>query len=161
MGRLALLSVLGLFVTPAGASAPSGAQHALYLAQRFAHSGDLPRAVAAAKSAVGAVPSCSVVVKLRARGATIPLCATSAIRLPAAEANRIQWLLRRAAAADSAAAARLFEEAWRLDPFDPRLAPRLVRALRSVGKENEARRVEAEAAQLAHQKPLVWAGSNR
>jgi hypothetical protein len=159
MGGLAVLSVLAAFGAPAGTTAPIEPGHALYLAQRFAHAGDLPRALAAFERAEGAVPSCPVVVKLWVRGATIPLCAASRVRLPVRVARHLEGLLERAAAADSVVAVRWYEEAWRLDPFDRRVAAHLVRVLRSLGKKAEARRVEAEAAQLARERPLVWVGS--
>src|SRR5437899_2497640 len=111
MLRASLVSLGSLLLlAPAAPSAAKSGDHALYLSQRYALAGDIAEALKAAREIGAARPACTVVVKLRARGATIPLCAPTALRRPAAVTARIEALLRNAAGRDARTAARLLDE---------------------------------------------------
>jgi hypothetical protein len=156
MLRALMLGFGGLLATPPS-SAAVDAEHAFYLAQRYALVGEIAEATARVKEAGGARPSCRVVVKLQARGVSIPICGRS--EPPAPIASRVDLLLLRAGSAQPAAAVRFLEEARALDPFDTRLVPPLVRALRALGRAADARRVEAQARDLWRGRPVLWAGT--
>src|SRR5262249_32614914 len=131
---LGALALSGLSVASADPAAGQAEAHALYLAQRYAHAGDLKTAAVHARRSGTVVPTCTVVVVLKVRGARIPLCESSAVTPPEAVARRVNELVQRAAAGGTQAhkAAQLLDEARRLDPFDARITPPLARALRAL-----------------------------
>jgi hypothetical protein len=147
MLRALILAMAGVLIG-ATASATVAPDHALYLAQRYAYAGLLAKAAAAAETARGVAPSCPVLVKLKTARAVIPLCAPDAIRPPASVRAQVSALLGRAAAAPPQLAATLLKEARALDPFDGRLVQPLANALRLLGREMDAKKLEAEAEAL-------------
>lgn len=163
MLRIGVFVAASLFFVPSVAAAPADPEGALYRAQRYAYGGFFAEAVRELAAARGTTPRCPILVKLRTRGGDIPLCAPASVVAPAGLRSRVEGLLARSASAAPARAAALLDEARRLDPFDDRLVAPLVRALRSLGRQADARRVEAEAAALRLGRTVLradlWAGS--
>jgi predicted Zn-dependent protease len=156
-----MVQSLLLGIVGAGLATIPGGDHALYLAQRYAQAGEIKKATELFRAAGAARPACAVVVKLKTAGAVIPLCAPSSLRRPAWLGGRIGALRARAANASARDAARLLEEARRLDPFDARLVEPLARALRTLGREGDARRMEAEAEALRRGRTVLRAHADR
>jgi hypothetical protein len=160
LGGVLLASTAAAAPDPAPAVAGAGAEsaaHALYLAQRHAYAGQMKLAGELMRQADGARPACPVMVSVAVQGGVVPLCALDALRVPATVAGRIVSLRRRAALAPADQAARLLDEALKLDPFDGRTVGQLATVLRQQGHDARADTLVAAHAERTRIR-LLWAG---